>query len=347
MAYPPSATQGDPVLLETGEAQTLIVRTAADGRTLGTYAASALKPSERFEHAPRRIALPDGVLIESDDHAALDALLAALGQGDGWVTRWQRSLRWALGALVASAVALVLGYIYLLPPIAAWAAGRVPVAWLATLDVALLRQLDELADLKPSALPEDRQTALRHRMAAIAANVPSARHERPPLRIEFRRLGSIPNAFALPGGTIVFLDGIIEKAPSEDAVIGVFLHELGHVDHRHGLQNLIRSAVLTAVAAWYFGDLTLLANVASLLAELKYSRDFEREADAASVAAMRANNIDPRELAALFRALIAAESAGQGSAATDRKRHPLDVPSLLSSHPDTQERIEMLERAGR
>ncbi len=347
MLYAPGATQGDRVLLSRGEGNVLEVCAEADGRALGSYAAGTLKPSERFEHAPRRIGLPDGGLIESDDHAALDALLAALGHDDGWVTRWQRSLRWALGALVASAVALVLGYIYLLPPIAAWAAGRVPVNWLAALDDAVLGQIDGLAELKPSALPDDRQGALRHRMVTIAGNVPSARHERPPLRIEFRHLGNTPNAFALPGGTIVFLDGIIEKAPNEDGVIGVFLHELGHVDHRHGLQNLIRSGVLTAVAAWYFGDLTLLANAASLLAELKYSRDFEREADAASVAAMHANGIDPRALAALFRALVAAESPVTESSSNKRRRLAIDVPSLLSSHPDTRERIEMLERAGR
>jgi Zn-dependent protease with chaperone function len=345
--YAPGATQGERVLLARGEGNMLVMYTESDGRAVGSYVAGTLRPSERFEHAPRRIDLPDGGLIESDDHAGLDALLAELGHGEGWVTRWQRSLRRALGALVASVIALALGYIYLLPPIAAWAAGRVPVNWLAALDEAVLRQIDGLAELKPSALPDERQGALRQRMVAIAANVPSARHERPPLRIEFRRLGSTPNAFALPGGTVVFLDGIIERAPSEDGVIGVFLHELGHVDHRHGLQNLIRSGVLTAIAAWYFGDFTLLANAASLLAELKYSRDFEREADAASIAAMRANGIDPRELAALFRALIAADSPAREDTSQGRRRLALDVPSLLSTHPDTRERIEMLERAGR
>ena len=48
------------------------------------------------------------------------------------------------------------------------------------------------------------------------------------------------NAFALPGGRIYVLSGLVTKAETPDELGGILAHELGHVSHRDGLRRLIR-----------------------------------------------------------------------------------------------------------
>ncbi|MGL5003883.1 MAG: DUF7092 domain-containing protein, partial [Casimicrobium sp.] len=100
-----------------------------------------VKISEHFDHSPRLIHLEDGAVIEVDDNDGIAAVLAAAGRNDGFVTRWQRNWRVVIASFVASVVLLVAGYIWVLPPVAAYAATKVPVRWMETLDVAILKQL--------------------------------------------------------------------------------------------------------------------------------------------------------------------------------------------------------------
>src|SRR5262245_30475630 len=50
----------------------------------------------------------------------------------------------------------------------------------------------------------------------------------------------VPNAFALPGGKVYLLDGLLQKARNPDEVAGVIAHELGHVRHRDNLRKIIQ-----------------------------------------------------------------------------------------------------------
>ena len=51
---------------------------------------------------------------------------------------------------------------------------------------------------------------------------------------------SIRNAFALPGGRVYVLDGLITAARTPDELGGVLAHEFGNVEHRDGLRRLLR-----------------------------------------------------------------------------------------------------------
>ncbi|MGL4234113.1 MAG: M48 family metallopeptidase, partial [Casimicrobium sp.] len=163
----------------------------------------------------------------------------------------------------------------------------------------------------------------------------------------------------------VFFDELIKLAPDDDAVVGVFAHELGHVEYRHGMQNLFRSAALAAVATWYFGDFTTLANAAVVVTQLKYSRDFEEEADRRAIELMRINNINPKSVAALFRKLrdhdhdhdddekdkekdkkdVAVSGDKPRESATKKSSKLPSIPEFLSTHPDIDKRIENFEKA--
>lgn len=89
-----------------------------------------------------------------------------------------------------------------------------------------------------------------------------------------------PNAFALPSGTIVMLDQLVELADDDKEVLGVLAHELGHVERRHSARMMLQTSISGLALTWWLGDVsTLLAAAPGVMLGAKYSRDMETEAD--------------------------------------------------------------------
>ena len=78
-------------------------------------------------------------------------------------------------------------------------------------------------------------------------------------RLVFRKSRIGPNAFALPGGTMVMTDQLVELVDHDDAVLtGVLAHELGHLQARHGMRMLVQATAIGAVSSLVFGDFSAL-----------------------------------------------------------------------------------------
>jgi predicted Zn-dependent protease len=146
------------------------------------------------------------------------------------------------------------------------------------------------------------------------------------------------NAFAAPAGHIYVHTGTILAARNASELAGVIAHEIGHVAHRHVANNYNRqrnTGILYqagVVAAWLFGG-GLGANAAQLgggMAATAYlntfGREAEMEADVFAVDSMPRADWDPNGLVSFFQTLQA-----QGGP---------NVPTFLSSHPATDERID-------
>jgi predicted Zn-dependent protease len=159
---------------------------------------------------------------------------------------------------------------------------------------------------------------------------------RAPSRILFRSSPQIgPNAFALPGGTVIVLDQIVQLADSDEQILGVLAHEMGHINERHALRQMLQASVVGLTMAWYVGDISsLLAAAPTALLETRYSRDYESRADQFAIDMLRSNHISPRYLADMLEKL---EHAHGGKA--DKKD---SLMNYLSTHPNTAERIRML-----
>jgi predicted Zn-dependent protease len=101
--------------------------------------------------------------------------------------------------------------------------------------------------------------------------------------------GSGINAFALPGGTVVFLDGLVTLAGSdEEMLLGVLAHEAGHQQQHHMTRALFRGLGGAALAGLLWGDYSSVAsNTAILFGQLSYSRKDEAAADDYEIAALR------------------------------------------------------------
>ncbi len=136
------------------------------------------------------------------------------------------------------------------------------------------------------------------------------------------------NAFALPGGTIVFNRGLLNSVHSENELFFVLGHEIGHYKNRDHLEGIGRSFSALIIGGMLgFSDISELLNNAMALSESHFSQTQESEADLYAVELMHCYY-------------------GHVGGATDFFDHlPEDAPlSLYRSHPETQKRIRNIER---
>ena len=150
------------------------------------------------------------------------------------------------------------------------------------------------------------------------------------------------NAFALPGGPMFVNRGMFDAAQGEGEVIGVMAHELSHVLLRHGTANATKAqkfqigavagAIAGAIIGGGWGEAISQGSQFGLGAWLmKYSREYEKQADLLGVQIMARAGFDPRELARMFEA-IEKEAAGK------------TPPQWLSSHPNPGNRVQYINQ---
>lgn len=144
----------------------------------------------------------------------------------------------------------------------------------------------------------------------------------------------IPNALALPGGQILVFSGLLEIMDSPEAFTGVLAHEIGHSEMRHGLRNLFANTAITQLIRLISGGALVVP--AEFALKQGYTRDMEREADQFALQTMQGADIRTTDTAVLFTKLRdILEKDGGG----------LDLPEMLSSHPDMDARIAHFENA--
>lgn len=289
-------------------------------------AISDLRVSERFRNARRKVTFPDGAYLEILDPIAFDALLARTGFQDSFVVQMQQSWRSTLTAFAITAALLVIGYLHGLPAAANLAAKALPVNVERMIGQETLAFLDQRM-LSPSALPPVQQQAVISRFKTLAPPAEGA----PSYEIVFRKSRIGPNAFALPSGHIVLTDEIVHLVDNDEAIMAVLAHELGHLHERHLTRRLIQGSMIGIGATLLFGDVSsVIANIPTVMLDLKYSRDAEREADDYAIAMLKKNGISISAMIGVFEAL---------------EKESGDHSPYLSSHPPASERIARIRDA--
>jgi len=298
-----------------------------------------LRVSEPMGAAPRLIKFPDGAHCEVNDHAALAEMLAAGGYREGVVVRLQQRWRWALGAVVIAVAVVVAGYRWGLPAISEWIANQLPESALTRMGESTLKLLDKSV-FSPSSLPANLQVDL---IAAFERlHIPDdIQTEHTVVFRDGRGFGA--NAMALPDGTLVVTDQLVKLAGHDEEILAVLAHELGHLYRRHSLRMLIQGSIVGAVVAWYVGDVSsVAAGLPTLMLQMRYSRDHEREADAYAARMLQENGISPARLADMLARL---EQAHESGAETKMKTAgESGFSDYFASHPATRERIRALEK---
>lgn len=154
-----------------------------------------------------------------------------------------------------------------------------------------------------------------------------------PLDVDVRVISSsVQNAFALPGGRVYLLRGLIENARSPDEVAGVLAHEFGHVAHRDSLRAALREGgaalAIGLVTGGAFGA-GAIAGAARASLSAAHSREAETEADDFAAATLRKAGRPTRALGDILQRI-----------AKDEGSSPLD---FLRDHPVTDARRARLE----
>ncbi|MEM6304852.1 MAG: M48 family metallopeptidase [Pseudomonadota bacterium] len=137
------------------------------------------------------------------------------------------------------------------------------------------------------------------------------------------------NAFAAPGGQIVLLRGLLDKAPGPDAVAGVLAHEIAHVKARDSTRLALRSAGSAGLLSLVLGDFaggTLTLVLAEQMLQSGYTRAAEAAADDYALSMLGASDVDASGFAQFFLSL------------KDASGRSFDLPEVLSSHPILEER---------
>jgi Zn-dependent protease with chaperone function len=305
---------------------------------------SQMDVSERLQNAPRILRFPDGAFVEASDHRRLDRMLKENRFQDPRVVRWQNNWPLSLLALITLLATLLSLYQWGVPRAADHIAANLPPSLeqkMGEKSMALI----ESEMFSPSKLDPAVQARLRSRFAAMA----QPRGEKTAYKLEFRasRIGA--NALALPNGVIVMTDDMVAQAASDDAVMGILGHELGHVKRHHSMRHVLQTVGVGLVLNLWVGDVSsALVAAPAILLNQKHSRDFEREADQYAIDMMQTNGVPLEPLAAMFQRMDQADRQKAARRRSGRQEVDEDgepVPNYLSSHPSDAERVLKLRDA--
>ena len=150
------------------------------------------------------------------------------------------------------------------------------------------------------------------------------------------------NAFALPGGPIFILSGLLQNVDTEGQLAAVMAHEMSHVILRHGTHETSKAGLwnipvmLAGAATGKDSILTRLTAAGVNLPIMKFSRDAESEADALGAHLMADAGYDPTEMAQFFNKLQSIGSQGNSKFA-----------QILSDHPNPGNRERAIEEEAR
>jgi predicted Zn-dependent protease len=143
------------------------------------------------------------------------------------------------------------------------------------------------------------------------------------------------NAFALPGGFFFVNSGLILNAEEEAELAGVMAHETAHVCAHHVARGMTRGnyAQLGTIPLIFIGGWTgygayEAASLAVPVTFIKFSREFEAQADYLGVQYMYRAGYDPQAYISFFERVQVLE-----------KHKPGTVAKVFSDHPQTPERI--------
>ena len=160
------------------------------------------------------------------------------------------------------------------------------------------------------------------------------------------------NAFAVPGGYVYVNRGLIERVSNMSELAGVLAHEIGHVEQRHGIEqmermqraNLVLNLAYVLMGRQQSSAEGTLINVGGTAVFAKFSRDDENEADQSAVPLLIRSGINPNGLVTMFQKLVALQRTQPSALTTWFSTHPTNesrishTQAVISAIPATQRR---------
>lgn len=295
------------------------------------YPLASVTLEPRLGGLERRLDLPGGASCLVPAAFELPVPADAPQRVERWVNELE--MHWGYAAIAAAALVLCLwgAVAYGVPAAANLVARRMSPSLEQRMGAQTLGTLDRVA-LQPSKLTEDRRRVLTARFDALV-RLAGAEGE---YVLAFRSSPAVgPNAFALPGGTIVLLDELVAAARHDDEIVAVLAHEIGHLRERHTMRHVLQTSAAGVLLAAVVGDLVSATSYAAalpaFLLNAQYSRAFEREADRFGFDLMDRAGVGRAHFVEFLDRL-------------EKERGGAALPGWLSTHPGAAERGESAGR---
>lgn len=284
--------------------------------------------SPALGNTPRTISLPGGALCETSDLEAVRGLEQGLELNRGMRLVGFLEGHWRMVAIatLGLVLAISLSVRYGIPAASEKVAYMVGIEILEQMTESTMDVLDSRF-MSPSKLEEERKAAIAEAFGALHAGEYN-------YTLEFRNSpGMGPNAFALPSGLIVMTDQMVELSEDTRELEGVLLHEIAHVQKRHGVRSILQSAGVFLLISAVVGDVTSITSAAgslpTILARSGYSRGFEREADMFAAEGMVRLGYGTKPLSDILTRIT-------------EGRKELPGEGIYSTHPVMRERVKFL-----
>lgn len=304
--------------------------------------------SSRVGNAPRYLELGDSGRFETLQNDEVDQLNARWhSKVEGLADRLERNMKLVFVAVLVVALGSF-GFVrYGIPAASGPIASLIPKSIDRHLGDQTLKTMDNRF-FKPSTLDKKRQVELQELFASLLPDAP-AEHINHQFLIRDAR--DMPNAFALPNGTIVMTDALIKLADHDDMLASIMMHEIGHVEERHSMQMLVRQTSLSIVILLITGDVSTVSSTLLLIpawmAQASYSQNLETAADGFALQEMLASGRDPNAFADIMEKMqnFGRDEKPPEPSDKDQEHNKSRLLDYLSTHPATQERIKRFREA--
>ena len=208
-------------------------------------------------------------------------------------------------------------------------------------DVKVGRQAAAEVEQQMPILNDNEATSYVSRVGQRLVNSIPSEFQHPEFQYYFKIVNARDiNAFALPGGPMYVNRGMIEAAHSEGEMAGVMAHELAHVFLRHGTAQASKAQKYGLLAGILGIGGQIIGGPAGAAAQiagqgvgvyfLKFSREYETEADIMGAQVMARAGYDPRDLANMFKTIEQQSGGGGGG--------------FLSDHPSPRDRYARINQ---
>lgn len=326
---------------------------------------SELEISSRIGNTARYISFPDGSQFETQDNDAVDEFVRKFSKNSS--SGLIHKLESTKSIIISTIIGVVLfAWIFVqfgIPRFSNQIAMMLPDNIPKLLGQGVLESMDKHI-LSPSELSKTRQRELQTLFDDLKSKIGNLEF----IHLELRKGGKLSaNAFALPDGTIVFTDEIVNLAENLDEIEAIMLHEIGHIEHRHAIRSVIQKFSLALFVMVVTGDVTTSSSVITalpvVLVEAGFSQDMEWEADTFALNKMQQYDVDPIHFANMMTKLAAYHKKTLKSKdecknaekklecekqqKTENTKSSEDENSIfdyLSTHPPTSERIDRFKQ---
>ena len=327
-----------PVKLILSKAQVELV--FPDGRRI-SWLYPNLKLSNTGSTGPARLerstsgpnSISESVVIEDPNflHEAHRVVPGALGTV--WNQPHKRKLRYALMILACVVLPpfVFAIWVYAIPAMTNAVADQVPTDWEERLGQDYFQTLFKESIKEP-------EPQVRKALDAMAKRLLTAVPDQPyHFRIYVHPSGTV-NALALPGGTIVVFQGLINLTETPEELAGVLAHEFQHVLKRHSTRGIIRSQAINIFATMVSGDsvMNVILQAGGLMEFLRYSRKLESQADAEGMKMLLASQVNPQGMIRIFEKLEEEQHRKLQSFKEDSKE---DNPKEKSPEKPSEENV--------